>query len=284
MEAVMKNLKWLAILVGVCVLLVPGTAEDKKIFESKWAATAVQLNGNAAEWPPDALVLEKNYAIRYAFQNDAYNLYVLFLFEDPKFLSSIDATGLTMWINGEGKEKKIRGLRFYRKTVTADQLIRILEQEGQTLTEEKKAEYKAKPQYMLWASDILDKKGEAVTHPGIQRGTYRMSRSQKTAAYELVVPIALLNDPAGSKKWDPSQPLKIGFEWGGMTAAMRQAQAASIGDQGSRANAGSSSLEGQLSGGEGGDFNAPSASLSGMRRGPKKYDFWLDLKIAQNIQ
>jgi hypothetical protein len=278
----MTNFKRLCVIIAVCALIIPAAAKDKKPVESRALAAPIQIDGTATEWPADSLTLEKDVAVSYAFQNDANNLYALFQFNDPKYMSSVEATGLTLWINNDGKEKKTHGIHFYRKFVPTAELIKILESEGQALTDDKKKEFMSRPQWPIWACDVVNKKGEAVPRPGGSGGTFRMTKASKSMVYELILSMALLNDPGASTKWDPSKLLKIGFEWGGLTEDMKKAQAGNLGDQGSRASSGATDLGSQVSGGEGADFSAPGASLSGMRAISskyKKYDFWLDLKI-----
>jgi hypothetical protein len=201
--------------------------------------------------------------------------------DDPKFQSSVEQTGLTFWIYPELKSKKIHGLHFYRKAVTADQLIKDLESQGQTLTPERKTELKARPQYQLFACDVVNKKGEAVPYTGLTgTATYRTAQVQKAKVFEFVVPIVLLDDPAGEMKIDPAKPFKFGMEWGGMTEEMKQLRAAQLGDRSAEASASAAS---DNFAGEGSGFRAPGGSLTSMRGGPKKYELWFDLKIAQNL-
>jgi hypothetical protein len=286
----MKTHKYVWTVIIVLALVGPGLATDKVVVESKWTATPVLVDGNSADWAQDALIMNKDYSLSYAFKNDADFLYLLFVFNikqgqrENKYMSSIDFTGLTLWANPEGKEKKTHGLHFYRKQLTGDQLIQEMEKQGQTLTEEKKQQIKSKPSYSNFACDVVNKKGEAVPNSGTSAGTFRTSKIQNNIIFEYQIPIALLQDPASAVKWDAAQPLKLGFEWGGMTEEMRKNLAARIGGQGAMAGAAGTSIEGQISGGHegGGDFRAPESSLADSRRGiPKKYDFWIDLKVAQ---
>lgn len=280
----MTNLKRICLALAVCVLIVPGIAKDKKPVESRPLAAPIQVDANPAEWPAESLTLEKDPSVGYAFQNDAANLFILFQFNDAKAMSSVEATGLTLWVNNDGKEKKNYGLHFGRKTVAAADLIKLLEAEGQSLTDDKKKEFLSRPSYQIWACDTINKKGEPIPHTGIPGGTFRSAKTAKGAIYELVVPMALLKDPGAEKAWDPSLPVKLDFEWGGLTEDMKRAQAGNLGDQGSRASAGAADLGSQIGGGEGGDFNAPSSSLAGMRQISAKYkkmDFWIDLKVYQ---
>ena len=296
----MTHFKRFCLIVAVCALFIPAAAKDKKPVESRPVTVPVVIDGNATEWPADGLLLEKDVNVSYAFQNDAANLYILFQFNEAKFMSSVEATGLTLWVNNDGKERKNHGLHFYRKSVTGAGLIKILEGEGQTLTEEKKKEYLSRPSYSIWACDVVNKKGEVVPHPGMPGGTFRMAKTPKTSVsggnapaarvqatpvYELVVPIALLADPNADTKWDPSKLLKIGFEWGGLTEDMRKNGAANLGDQSARASGSGTELDSQIAGErESRDYNDPGGSLAQMRALASKYkklDFWLDLKVFQ---
>ena len=228
----MKNLKTIIIVLALAVLIVPSSAKDMRIIESKWTATPVQVDGNNQDWAQDPLEQNKDYNLGYAFRNDAELLYLQFTFNNNRYMSSIDFSGLTIWLNAEGKEKKNYGLHFWRKAITGDQLIQELEKQGQALPDEKKAEIKSRPQYIIFACDPLDKKGKVVSLPGTDLATFRTSKIGTAIVFEYQIPLALLQDPAAATKWDSAQPLKVGFEWGGSTEEMRKNQAAMMGDRG----------------------------------------------------
>jgi len=91
---------------AIIALCVPGISEDKRV-ESIWAATPVEIDGLNDEWEGDTLTFEKNVKVDYGFRNDSENLYVLFIFKEPRrFMSTINKTGMTLWLNAEGKKKK----------------------------------------------------------------------------------------------------------------------------------------------------------------------------------
>ncbi|MBM3295795.1 MAG: hypothetical protein FJY82_14945 [Candidatus Aminicenantes bacterium] len=281
----MRHLKMFAVILAVSIAALPaaGQKDKDKIFESAWTATPVQIDGAAVDWAPETLNLWNEYKLNFGFRHDANFLFLIAIFNDPKFISSLDQTGMTIWINPEGKNKKTHGFHLRQKMVTADQLIGEMEEGGQILTEERKAEIRKKPLYRLFACDVVDGKGNPVPHPGTASGTYRYARSKTGAAFEAVVPLALLDDPAAKTKLDLSKPFKLGFEWGGMTAEMKRQRAAQIGERGVQARAGETNLEAQLTSGYeggGGDMGGGGGSLTAMRGGPKKYDFWINLKFA----
>ena len=274
---------YIAISILLVALPLAAQKDKDKIFESVWTGTPLQVDGAAADWAPESLSLWKDLNISFGFKHDANFLYLVAIFNDPKFISSLDQTGMYFWVNAEGKDKKIHGFHLYQKVVTADQLIAQMEANGQILTEEKKAEFKKKPKYRLFACDVVNKKGDPVPHPGTSSGTYRYVPAKTGATFEAVVPLALLNDPAATAKIDPAKPFKFGFEWGGMTEAMKKQRAAQLGDQGVQARSGESDLGSQLSSGYeggGGDMSG-GGSLSAMRRGPKQYSFWVNLKFGE---
>jgi hypothetical protein len=282
-EARMKHLKPLYILIAVLALASPYLAKDK-IIESKWTPTALQIDGKISEWADDVRETQKSEQVSYAFKNDAEFLFVLFVFNESKTVSSINQTGMTFWVNTEGKEKKIYGLKFYPKTLTGEQLIKEMESKGETVAENKKEEVlKAKVPFRVFACDAVNKKGEIIPHPGKGIATFRTGQINKDLIYEFVIPLALLSDPTTQTPFDPAKPFKLGFNWGGMTEEMKKAQAAQLGDQGVQARASAASGESATTGGESGGFNAPGADLASMRRmaqRAKEYDFWIDLKLA----
>jgi hypothetical protein len=274
---------WFIVLIAAS-MAVPLTAGEKTPIESVWTAVPVQIDGQLTEWPEESLQLNKDFDIRYAFKNDANFLYCAFVFDDPRYLSSIEQSGLTFWINPE-KERRTYGFRFYRKSVTPEQLIEQMEKDGKVLTDENKAEFKAKPRYLLYACDVLDKKGNIIPHqPGTANGMYRVARIQKRMVFEYVIPLALLTDPNQKPSLDSAKPFYLGFEWGGQTEEMKAQRLAQTGGfqdgpGGTGMAAGRGIMEeSQRDGTAGGR----SASLEeNMRRMPKKYDFWVDLKLGE---
>jgi hypothetical protein len=277
----MRSFRTIALLLALAVLLIPAAAKEKKIIESKWTATPVQVDGNNQDWAQEALEPNPDFNLAYSFKNDGEFLYLLFTFNNNRYMSSIDFSGLTIWANAESKEKKNYGLHFWRKAVTPDQLIQDLEKQGQALTDERKAQIRSQKQYILYSCDPLDKKGKIIDLPGTHLATFRTSKIGAAIVFEYQIPLALLQDPAAAVKWDATQPLKVGFEWGGSTEEMRKNQAAMMGDRGSQASARETNLESQIRGGEeGGGSTADFDATSRYRSLPKKYDFWVDLKIA----
>jgi len=275
-EKTMKRKSLIALSVAL-ILAGLGLAKET-VIESKWTATPVRIDGVDDEWSGETLNFEKGVKVNYALRNDASNVYVLFVFTDRRYLSSIEATGLIIWVNAEGKKKKAEGFRFLKKQVTADELIARLEKQGEQLTEQKKAELKSGASYVLFDGVAVDKDGkEIAATPGEQPfpPTFRVMPKGSAMVYEFRLPLRNLEAKSPGVPRESSVGLKLGFEWGGLTKEMKEAIAARLGADQSVDAAG---------GGEEEDITAPSGGNVSARigRSPQKYSFWVDIELAKN--
>ena len=257
------------------ILFVPISLPAENIILSTWTASPLQIDGQIEDWAGDAVTSEKSIGVDYAFRNDGRNLYVLFIFKDPKFLSSIDMTGITLYASTLGKKDKDWGVKFLKKTVSGEQLIEYMEKMGQPLSEERKQELKDKPQLILFTGTAVNKKGEDIFPAGpvqdIDLPGFRTGRQENMVLYEFRIPLAPREvHPAGIGT-EPGKDIKIGFEWGGMTKEMKEAMRGRERGTGTGADTTKEAPTGTYLG------STPSVGPSG----PKKYSFWLDVKLAQ---
>jgi len=251
-----------------------------KILESKWTAHPPLIDGQADEWSEDVLFLEKSARVNCAFRNDAENLYVLLAFEDEKSLSSINATGITLSFNTEGKKKKTVGFHFIKKMVTPEELITSLEEQGEVLSEEQKQSLREKAGAIIFAAEMLGRKGEQApeaTHaPAASRPAFKTMPEGDRVIYEFRVPLAKSETHPLGIGTGPGQTVNINFEWGGMTEEMRKAmQARTRGEMGKGITGESGAGGVIIPGREGG--GAPGGPAV---RVPKKYSFWAAVKLS----
>ena len=267
---------------ALLALPAPGTAKDKPV-QSAWAAEPVKVDGLDLEWPAASLASDEDTKVAYGFRNDEKDLYLVFVFNDPKSMSSIDATGLTVFFNAEGKKKKDNGVVFKARRVNAQELVAAWEKEGQIVSDERKRELAARPFYVLYESEVINKKQdkpEAVP-PGAVPATppyFRNALKEKVAVYEIRIPLSRAGQPGGIGV-APGAAIKLGFEWGGMTEDMRKAMMARRAAAGSQAVSMDTSMEDSLRDGDEGIDGGREGS-SPFLRGPKKRSFWIDLKLA----
>lgn len=269
----------------ISILSVSGSAKEKTV-DSMWAESPLNIDASNQEWTEAVLHFEKKYKVDCSFKNDMDNLYVLFIFKDPNFLSTVQATGMTLWFNTIDRKKKEYGINFGMKRVSADVLIAVLEKQKGPLPEEEKAQIKSRPQYFIFRCDVIDKKGNVVTDSvltgDVMEPVFRSGKQQDLEIYEFRVPLAILGKLSDKLSAEPGAAVKVGFEWGGLTEAMKRARMKRLEQSGVRnpsaTEPGAPSVSG--SGGRGGG----TGDLMGMRSGrgtPKKYSFWLDVNLAE---
>ncbi len=254
---------------------------EEEAAESIWVGSSLSIDGLDDDWAGDTLNFEKKFDVDYAFRNDAENLYVLFVFKDPVYQSTIKDTGMTLWINTEGKKKKKYGIHFNTRRIPAEGLISILEKQKGPLPEAEKNNIRSKPIYFFYQGDVKDKKGKILTPTALGGELavplFRAQAKQKMMVYELVMSLRILEKLSAKHKMEPGKTVKVGFEWGGLTERMKAQRMARL-EQGATREAERRAKdvregESQRIGGKSGD-----ASLS---KGPKKYSFWVDVELAK---
>jgi len=271
--------KEILLLLMILTISFSGFSKEKEV-KSLWAASSVKIDGFKDDWAEVTLADEKKVKIDYAFRNDAENLYVLYIFKDPKYLSSISVTGITLWFNSEGKKKKNYGIKFIQKQISADALISRTEKEKGPLPEDKKKEIRNNPFYLINDSEIVNKKSKSSSQPSesskIKPAVFRVMKQQNLLVFECAIPLKRMMEQTSGLEIEPGKKVKVGFEWGGMTeemkaevrrrsAALERTRDTSSDPADNRAGAG-----------------AGSAVPMGLLSGPKKYSFWVDVQLAKN--
>ena len=254
----------------------------KIIVDSTWVSGQQQIDGAMNDWAADTLIYNKKVKVDYAFKNDANYLYIIFRFNDPKYVSSISATGMTVYYNLDGKKKKYYGINFKGKQVAADAYISVIEKSGQVLTEEQKKTIRAQRFVVLNDNTVINKKNkssDAEVKEGTIPAVFKSQKGKDAFIYEFAVPLKKEAEMAPGIGTEPGKQIMIGFKWGGMTKEMKEQRLKKTIARGSQAKAGSGSQSGITS--ERGGGGGLSGSLSSVRKyGPKEYDFWVDVRLS----
>jgi hypothetical protein len=271
----MAKSKWLCLFLLV-VSAGPFTAAAKTAsIESRWQKSALKVDGDLSDWLAPWFYAEKEVQVDYAFNNDDANLYLLFIFKEQKYLSSLSQTGFTIWFNDEGKKKKKLGLRFEKKTLSAAGLIAVLEKKNGPLAAEKKNELLGKPAYVVNQfvainGDNRDQTTLVFPQPPLPEFTSLAAPGR--LVFEFRIPIG----PGNGLNLAPGQTVMVGFDWGGSTREMRRALLQRGGYEGGE---GGGLPEGEQELDPEGMGERDSGGLPSMR-GPKHYVFWNELKLA----
>ncbi len=288
----MKNSKTLTILfMGflILALCVPGMAKKKKeavVLESQWAPDLMKIDGWNTEWNKETFSSAGKVSVDYAFMNDDKNLYILVVFKNPKYLSTIDLTGMKVFFNPEGKKGEDSGIRFVARKVSADTYIALMEKEIGPAPEDKKKAIRANPAYIIFGHQTIAK-----GKPGdykITGAVFRSRRDNRIFIYEFSIPLATLAELVPEIGVEPGKGMNVEFKWGGTTEEINKALAGRIGD-GTASAAGGAAAAGGLTGErrtEGaylGGVESSGSRLEQMRRmQPKKYSFQVSVKLAES--
>lgn len=255
----------------------------ERIVKSIWTELSVKIDGLDDDWVDNTLNFEKKVEVDYAFNNDANNLYVLFVFKNPKYLSTIGVTGMTLWLNTEGKKKKRYGINFKMKRVTAEELISILEEQQGPLPEAGKNKIKSRPHYFLYRSNVIDKKGNILTASALggelREPIFRSKEKQKMMVYEFRMPLRILEKLSGDQVIEPGKVVKVGFEWGGLTKEMKEARMRQLGASSARES--ERRAKDVTEQDKARSLRDSSGAMTRARRDPLRYSFWVSVKLAQ---
>ena len=263
----------------------------KKIIDSNWTDSPLKIDGFDKDWADSAFNFEKKFQVDYAFKNDAEYLYVLFKFKDLKYLSSIQTTGMTMWFNTEGKDKKHYGLKFTRKEVSVDEYIALLEQKQGKISEEEKNELYSNASYFISDIKIINKKSKSPSqgseNADRKPAKYNVKVQDNEVIYEFTIPLDRKTDLVPGIGTEPGKIIKVRFEWGGLTSEMRKAWMKNR-SSGAKPEVGPPPKIESESGRGGGTSASPASatqgteSLTALRQMNKKYSFWVDVRLALN--
>lgn len=267
--------KTLLLFVMILSLFLTGFSKTKTVV-SKWIIYQLKIDGNQIDWRDQAFTSEKRLSIDYAFKNDGENLFAIFIFRDPRYLSTIKGTGMTLWFNTEGKKKKDYGIKFTKKKVSAEAFIAYLEQMRGPLPEEEKNEIRSKRSYFLHKATVVGKKskssGQVFDKVEIKPAVFRTSRQKEITVYEFAIPLKRVIEKAPGIGTEPGKIIKVGFEWGGMTEEMKASKIR------------------RLQGASGGSPERPEVTFDQFQKsvgkslpsqGPKKYTLWMDVQLAK---
>jgi hypothetical protein len=227
----MKKVRLLAGFVGlIATLLFPVVASPQETsVNSRWASVLPSVDGQGEEWPADTFSLQKKLKIDFAFENDDRNLYILMVFKDPKSLSSIDATGITISCVPLGAKQRTNSVLFIGKTLTADEYITRLESSGTPLTEKEKEILRIREQHPVFEAYAVDGQGKTVA-PGPLRSdvdppAFKAAWRGDIATFEFRVPLASPSAHPAGIGTASGDTIRVSFEWGGKSTKLIKAKA-----------------------------------------------------------
>jgi hypothetical protein len=258
----------IALVILATTFAAPSPGKDGTV-PSSWAPSPPRIDGKADDWAGADLAHWDKGDVDYAFRNDADRLYVLLVFRNPKFLSTIGETGIRLYFGTAGKKDKGYAVQFIRRQVPVEEAIAFIERE-RPVSDEEKAQLRAKPAYNIYDHLVLSKKAKSQPVPpatAFPPAHFRFAPDQKAIVYELEIPLARGHELAAGVGSEPGEAVMVGFEWGGPTEEQLKKAA--------RASGETSIANEEVSRGS---VDRMDRTKSGPL--PPKYSFWVSVQLA----
>jgi hypothetical protein len=263
------------------IILIPTLilAKDTPVL-SHWQEGGIKIDGVLTDWPEIPSHIDSKTKVDVIFLNDGEDLYIRLLFTDPKFLSSIQFTGLKIRLGTQQMKNKKIGFHFLPKKIAAAEMIERYENTQGPLSEAQKNAIHQKAPFTVFEGQPIDRKDRPVTLTPLEEGfrpsTFRHIRSHNSLGFEIRLPLN-----AGEIYPSPelTDPLHIGFEWGGTTKEMREAMMRKRAEGASQATQGATRFE--TRGDDSDEAPVVGETRMGFQRGTLKHAFQVTLSLAK---
>jgi hypothetical protein len=117
------DLKAMVLILLLDLMAPPPSRAQNAAAESRWASGNIKIDGIAKEWDGIPLLTWDKAEIQYAFQNDADTLYILFIFKNPKYRSSVGEEGIFVYLDETRKTRNNYGISLRKRRITAGELL-----------------------------------------------------------------------------------------------------------------------------------------------------------------
>jgi len=273
-----KRFTAILLMAAVAALAVPASSAKDVVIQSVWAPGPMVIDGVAQEWGDvTEPFVDKASGAKYAVKNDGRDLYIIMVLANDVSKSTIDYTGMKVYLTSGPKKAKDSGVLFLQKIMPTEEFIATFEKKGQALTDAQKAELRKKPNQPVFLEEPILPKGAAAPAVASEadRPTFRSAGKGQVTVYEFKVPLSRIARQQGAAE---GGPIKVGFEWGGMNKEVRKDILAGRAASGSRASEGAAAMTANDQSGdsprEGADFNF------NRDRRYMKHAFWIDVQLA----
>jgi len=184
-----------------------------KAIESRWEDSDITVDGNGEEWPGYSLHYSQKDGLEivYGIANNRNNLNIMFRFHDYRLARTLNARGITIWIDENNKKERHYGIRY----IDPDAFDDAFEQLEEFKQMREKGEF---PEMMnrsvsLTGEFFFIKKDTIIIPSGGLDGIEAMAAQQKSGyCYEFKIPLNSDDKYLNSLSTDTGQKIKIGFE------------------------------------------------------------------------
>jgi hypothetical protein len=261
----------LVIVISALILCLNSNAQKEQNFVCKWLDNS---SGNVLPATSDYVSTRKE-TMFYCFSNDDKNMYVDIRFTESVDQSKVLQMGLVLWVNTDGKSRKITGIRYP---------IGAKFSRARGRGESQLALNEATPLSMANTIELIGFKNVQNRFPSNNSDNFRGSvkyDSEGNLLYSMTLPLDKL--PAGVKGSDGKNPLmNIAVEYGappqvtgGSGSSSGFPSSSSRGGGGGRSGGGRSGGGGSRGGGGGDMGGAPPSYSQAPQEAPKPVLIWI---------
>ena len=207
-------------LIVLAYLIVP-TATKASDLTSFWTPEPITVDGDVADWDSIPTVYLDDEGVVMGICNDSANVYMMYRFRDAKSLRAIRMTGLTIWLDANGKKKKEFGIR-YNGGPSFEEMRELTGTDeedpfGNISTERKERMIRRMSRDEEQFSVIYRGKEQRETIPtnGSRGPAASFASSYGFVAYEFSIPLQTSDYGTFGIGAQPDRMIGIGSEWGG---------------------------------------------------------------------
>jgi len=217
-----SRLLWIGLLLFLDVGIVSVASGKNTEMKSIPLTEPLSVDGSRADWPKGATVVLDDPAVVVGVCNDSSRMYVLLCFRSPMWAQSVRETGLTLWLDTQGKKHKDFMLRLVGG-VPMEQVMAAMEKTPRNEAENMSSnmpermpqrEKETKNRLLFYQKDLMTEK--EIPIDGNAGPAVAFSYENNLFVYEFSIPLSkseLLRYGLDAK---PGQVISIGYKWGEM--------------------------------------------------------------------
>jgi hypothetical protein len=242
---------------------------------SHWLTVPIQVDGKMTEWSEIPITYFEGAVL--GLGNDDKNLYIHFRFKSPAWAQAVRKTGLTLWIDANGKKDKEIGIRFYGGPSPKELMAARGNEQFDNMPQEQKQDFLEREAQTANKFIFFDNSyyvEDSIPVDGSKGPAAGYDTSLGFYSYEFSIPLQESAVQFYGLGVQPGQTICLGAEWGGMRF-----------DRGGMPG----KPPGGMGGGPPGGIGAgPPGGMGGGRGGPgggekklsEKQEFWVKTQLA----
>jgi hypothetical protein len=260
-------------LIVFAFLSVPSATQASELT-SFWTPEPITVDGKVSDWDGIPTVYLDDEGVAVGICNDSANVYIMYRFRDAKSLRSIRMTGLTIWLDANGKEKKEFGIRYNGGPSFSEiqELSGIDERDSSSnMPPERRERMMQRMQGEEEQFSVIyrgKEQRETIPTDGSRGPAVSFGSSDGFVCYEFAIPIQTSDYGTFGIGAQPEKKIGFGSEWGGRPERGGPDDGVMRMDRG---------------GGRGGDFGGERRGGRGgseRRQAPEKHEFWFKTELA----